>query len=288
MPKSSEDGKILVVDDSPLFRSYLKNFLNSNYSLEVEEITSAREFSRYLSTFGLSSLLLIILDIFLPDGDSLEVIQKYREISGEKEIPFIVVSARIDSSKAVQALRAGAKDIITKPVNLDRLKERIDHILSSKYSFKERKSVREYYDRIRNEVKRAQRGNYLLSLVLAGIFTADTLHAFYKESSYRRIVELESKYPDKLRGVMRETDSIINLSPTEYLFILPFTDKEGVLTVQKKLENIYNVLIPEEERKKLLLVMGSATFPEDGKNPDELIAKLETDFKEKFSEFQKG
>ncbi|HBT20550.1 MAG TPA: hypothetical protein DEA47_04195 [Peptococcaceae bacterium] len=288
MPKSSEDGKILVVDDSPLFRSYLKNFLNSSYSLEVEEITSAREFSRYLSTFGLSSLLLIILDIFLPDGDGLEVIQKYREISGEKEIPFIVVSARIDSSKAVQALRAGAKDIMAKPVNLDRLKERIDHILSSKYSFKERKSVREYYDRIRNEVKRAQRGNYLLSLVLAGIFTADTLHAFYKESSYRRIVDLESKYPDKLRGVMRETDSIINLSPSEYLFILPFTDKEGVLTVHKKLENIYNVLIPEEERKKLLLVMGSATFPEDGKNPDELIAKLETDFKEKFSEFQKG
>ena len=257
----STDKKILVVDDSPIFRAYMKNFLSSRYSLEIEEITSARELYRYFSTFGVDNLLLIILDLYLPDGSGLEVLQNYMEVSGRKEIPFILVSARIDSSSAALALKAGAKDVLVKPVNLEKLRERIDVILSSEYRLKERRSVMEYYDQIRVEVKRAQRGNYPLSLLLAGIFTADTYHALYKESSYRRIIDLESRYPERLQGIMRETDNIVNLSPSEYFFILPFTDSEGVLTVKEKLEKVYNGLIPEEERKKLILVIGSATFP---------------------------
>lgn len=284
----STDEKILVVDDSPIFRAYMKNFLSSRYSLEIEEITSARELYRYFSTFGADNLLLIILDLYLPDGSGLEVLQNYREVSGRKEIPFILVSARIDKSSAALALKAGAKDVLAKPVNLEKLRERIDAILSSEYRLKERRPIMEYYDQIRVEVKRAQRGNYPLSLLLAGIFTADTYLAFYKESSYRRIIDLESKYPERLQGIMRETDNIVNLSPSEYFFILPFTDSEGVLTVKEKLEKVYNGLIPEEERKKLIMVIGSATFPKDGKNPDELISKLETDFKEKFSSPKKG
>ncbi|MEW5921893.1 MAG: response regulator [Bacillota bacterium] len=284
----STDKKILVVDDSPIFRAYMKNFLSSRYSLEIEEITSARELYRYFSTFGADNLLLIILDLYLPDGSGLEVLQNYMEVSGRKEIPFILVSARIDSSSAALALKAGAKGVLVKPVNLEKLRERIDVILSSEYRLKERRSVMEYYDQIRVEVKRAQRGNYPLSLLLAGIFTADTYHALYKESSYRRIIDLESKYPERLQGIMRETDNIVNLSPSEYFFILPFTDGEGGLTVKEKLEKIYNGLIPEEERKKLIMVIGSTTFPKDGKNPDELISKLETDFKEKFSSPKKG
>ncbi|MEW6622139.1 MAG: response regulator [Bacillota bacterium] len=279
----SMDKKILVVDDSPIFRAYMKNFLSSRYSLEIEEITSARELYRYFSTFGVDNLLLIILDLYLPDGSGLEVLQNYMEVSGRKEIPFILVSAGIDSRSAALAFKAGAKDVLVKPVNLEKLRERIDVILSSEYRLKERRSVMEYYDQIRVEVKRAQRGNYPLSLLLAGIFTADTYHAFYKESSYRRIIDLESKYPERLQGIMRETDNIVNLSPSEYFLVLPFTDSEGGLTVKEKLEKVYNGLIPEEERKKLILVIGSATFPKDGKNPDELILKLETDFKEKFS-----
>ncbi|WP_242647921.1 response regulator [Candidatus Desulforudis audaxviator] len=279
----STNGKILLVDDSPLFRAYLKNFINSKYSLEIEEITSTRELSRYLSTFGVDNLLLIIIDLYLPDGNGLEVLHQYREVSGGKEIPFLLVSARIDSSSAALALKTGAKGIIAKPVNLEKLREKVDAILLSEYRLKERASVIEYYDQVKVEVKRAQRAKYPLSLLLAGIFTTETFHALYKESSYHRIIDLKSKYPEKLRGIMRETDSIINLSPSEYFLILPFTDSEGILAVKKKLEKIYCELIPEEERNTLIMVIGTATFPKDSEKPDELISKLEIDFKEQFS-----
>jgi len=254
--------------------------------MESIEIASAKEFHHYLSSYGIDHLALIFTEAILPDGSSLEVINSYKKICGIEDIPFIVISAQINSELFSKSLEVGAKDILIKPVNQEKLQKKVDRILSVKLILQKRKSVRNYYDQIRNEVKRAQRGNYNLSLFLAGIFSAENLNAYYRESSYRQVIDLEKRYPFKLQAMIRETDSIFNLSPSDHLFFFPFTNKEGMQSIRSKIEQMYINTIPEEERNSLLLVTGSATFDQDGNEPDELIAKLETEFKDLFSKME--
>lgn len=65
---------------------------------------------------------LVILDLGLPDGDGLEVIEQLRTYTN---IPIIVLSARDAESSKVQALELGADDYLTKPFGANELLARV-------------------------------------------------------------------------------------------------------------------------------------------------------------------
>jgi len=275
----ASNKKLLVVEDSPLFRVSMSNFLKTHYAFEIEEFNSVRELTEFLKKTDPEEILLIILDQYLPDGTGLEAISSYMEEHENYKLPFILVSASVDKETVTRAFKQGAKDVITKPVNYEKLKERLDNIIAPEYMVKEKKSIMDYYSQIMNEVKRARRGDYNLSIAMAGIFQKTDFKSIHKESFYRQIIDLEKKYPDELQKTMRETDTIVSLSPSEYLFILPFTDKKGTEVIVKKISTIFDQLVSEEERKNLVMVTGTSTYPDDGDSLDKLIAKIEEDFK---------
>ncbi len=283
----STKNKLIIVDDSPLFRVRLSNFLKQHYSFDIEELNSIREMNDYLNTIDLEDVLLIILDLHLPDGNGLAAIKNYRQVSGSAAIPFIMVSARVNKETVAAAYIEGAKDVVAKPVNYEQLKDRIDRIISPDQAAKETKSIMDYYKQIQMEVKRAQRGNYEVSIVLAGIFQKMDSKSVYKESSKNQVMDLEHKYPEELQKVMRETDAIISLSPSEYLFVLPFTGADGVSMIQEKLIGIFIYTVTSEERDNLLMIIGSATYPGDGDTTDQLISCIEEDFKNQFQSYYK-
>ncbi len=278
----SGNSKMLVVDDSPLFRVRIANFLRSHYTFDIEELNSAQELINYLEHTQPEEILLIILDLYLPDGSGLDAISKIRKKSNYPNLPFILVSARVDRETVARAFREGAKDVITKPVNHEKLKERLDNIIAPEYIVKDKKTIMDYYSQIMNETKRAQRGNYNLSIVLAGIFQKSDLKSIYKEGFYRQVIDLEQRYPKELQKKMRETDTITSLSPSEYLFVLPFTHKNGTEVIREKILQVFNELVSEKDRESMLMIIGAATFPDDGESTDDLIAKLEENFKQQF------
>ncbi|MHB1687234.1 MAG: sigma-54-dependent transcriptional regulator [Ignavibacteriaceae bacterium] len=116
---------ILVVDDEKLIRWSLKQYLlkDSFNILEAETVKAALDL---VSEFEPD---LIILDQRLPDGTGIEFIQKLREMSFDN--PIIMLSAVDSSSVAVQAMKLGAFDYITKPINFDELKIIVEKSLES-------------------------------------------------------------------------------------------------------------------------------------------------------------
>jgi len=278
-----QPGKLLIVDDSPLFRTRITDFLKTHYSFKIEEFNSVRELDDYFNNTSIKEVLLIVLDLYLPDGNGLSAIQKLKQKNGFPEIPFLLVSTRIDKNTVALAYNEGAKDVIAKPINYEKLKQRIDSIISPEYKIKEKKSIMDYHHQITNELKRAQRGNYHLSIILAGIFQKVDFKSAHKDSSYHKVIDLEKKYPEELHKVMRDTDTIVSLSPSEYLFILPFTDKNGTTTIRKKIHQLFNALITNNEKENLLMVVGASTYPVEGETTDELILKLEENFKKQFA-----
>ncbi len=110
------DGQlIVVVDDEELIRTWLGEKLRSaGYS--VETAATGAEGRRLVTD---ASPALMLLDLRLPDGDGIRLLQEFRDI--DRELIVIIVTAYGDIDTAVEAVKGGAYDFIEKPVEFDAL-----------------------------------------------------------------------------------------------------------------------------------------------------------------------
>jgi two-component system NtrC family response regulator len=107
--------QLLVVDDEHSLRRLLEKELSSDLRV-VSTAGTARE---ALTLLRRKQFDVIVLDIQLPDGNGLELLERFRKASFGAEIILITGFGDIDS--AVDAMKRSAYDYITKPFNLDRL-----------------------------------------------------------------------------------------------------------------------------------------------------------------------
>ena len=107
--------KILVVDDERLIRQSLEKGLSG----QGYAIFSAGDGKNALRLAEEESPDLIVLDLKLPDLNGIEVLKSLREL--EKDMPVLVITAYGSIDTAIQAIRSGAYDYITKPFDLEAL-----------------------------------------------------------------------------------------------------------------------------------------------------------------------
>ncbi|WP_096704688.1 response regulator transcription factor [Magnetospirillum sp. 15-1] len=111
-------SRILVVDDEPQIRKFLRISLSAN-GYEVTEADSA---AAGLAAFRAQPPDLLVLDLGLPDMDGQEVISTVRETS---DLPIIVLSVRAQEQDKVEALDRGANDYVVKPFGVAELMARV-------------------------------------------------------------------------------------------------------------------------------------------------------------------
>lgn len=109
---------ILVVDDDPHVRRFLRTVLAGHGHLVYEAATVAEG----IAAFREHAPALLLLDLGLPDGDGLAVL---RTVRPDSRVPVIVLSARGQEGDKVAALDAGADDYLTKPFGTGELMARI-------------------------------------------------------------------------------------------------------------------------------------------------------------------
>ncbi len=113
-----EKKTILIVEDDKYIIHFLSvSFREENYGFQV-----AKSVKEAVSLFYANRPDVVILDLGLPDGDGMEVIERIREIA---DTPVIVVSARQEEDEKIRALDAGADDYVTKPFYMGELLARI-------------------------------------------------------------------------------------------------------------------------------------------------------------------
>ncbi|MBI3193298.1 MAG: sigma-54-dependent Fis family transcriptional regulator [Ignavibacteriae bacterium] len=116
---------ILIVDDEKLIRWSLKTEL----AKEGFSVLEAQDVAEGLDLFKQHDPDLIILDQKLPDGTGIDLLQQIKK--GEQILPVIMLTAYDKSDVAVQAMKLGAFDYVTKPVNMEELKMVIEKALES-------------------------------------------------------------------------------------------------------------------------------------------------------------
>ncbi|MBM4347643.1 MAG: response regulator, partial [Deltaproteobacteria bacterium] len=140
---------ILVVDDDPGARQSLEVILEDDYRVLSTE--SGPEAMKVLQG---ESVDLVLLDVNMPDMDGLEVLRRIRE--QEEEVDVIMVSALNLARKAVDAIRLGAYDYITKPY------EPLD-ILSSVHRALSKQKLNKELDFLRREVEAVRGFDQIIS-----------------------------------------------------------------------------------------------------------------------------
>ena len=120
--------RVLIVDDEPDIRELLEITLGrmSLATSSAEDLASARYL---LSTEEFS---LCLTDMKLPDGNGLELVEYIQQ--DYNQIPVAVITAHGTTETAIKALKSGAFDFISKPVDLQKLRNLVTSALRLSHS----------------------------------------------------------------------------------------------------------------------------------------------------------
>ena len=117
------ETKVFVVDDDDQVRGAMSVILEDNGHV-VEAFSSCEAF---LAAFHPVDKACLLIDAYLPGMTGLELLQKLRQDG--HYLPAIMITGNSDVSVAVQAMKAGARDFIEKPIGREELIASIGHAL---------------------------------------------------------------------------------------------------------------------------------------------------------------
>jgi two-component system response regulator HydG len=144
----AEKPKILVVDDEESHRIMLKAVLGA----EGYMVAEAADGTEALAAVGKGAFDVILLDLRMTSMDGIEALGEIRKIS--PQVPVLIMTAYASVKTAVEALKAGAFDYLTKPLDIDELKILIEkamdhyHLRAENLVLKERLGDRFDFSRI--------------------------------------------------------------------------------------------------------------------------------------------
>ncbi|MGB5819729.1 MAG: sigma-54 dependent transcriptional regulator [Saonia sp.] len=121
-------SKILVVEDESAIRRVLVKILSEEN--EQYQVSEAEDGLKGLEIIKKEDFDLVLCDIKMPKMDGVEVLEAARSI--KPEIPFIMISGHGDLDTAVNTMRLGAFDYISKPPDLNRLLTTVRNALDRK------------------------------------------------------------------------------------------------------------------------------------------------------------
>jgi DNA-binding NtrC family response regulator len=135
-------GNLLVVDDEPAVRQSLASWFRQD-GFWVESAENANEALRLLRDRAFD---VVLLDIKMPGMDGMELLDHIHRI--DPRIAVIMITAFASVETAVQALKQGAFDYVTKPVNPDELSHLVLRAMEQRRLAKENTQLREAMEEI--------------------------------------------------------------------------------------------------------------------------------------------
>ena len=286
--RSGNKPNILVVDDEEILRSMLFDLLNDE-GYEVEVAAGGLE---GISKINTKHYDLIMTDILMPEVTGMEVLAKAKEIYPDSDV--IVMTGYASVETAVQSMRLGAADYITKPFNIDQIRIIISRTLGIK-ALKRKAEEGDFYKKLsridgltevynhrtfhqllESEVSRAKRYNRSLSFMMLDI---DNFKVF-NDSNGHPMGDIALK---QLAWIFikscRDCDFIARYGGDEFAIIFPETDKSEASFIGKRLRRIVEESRFDKEEVlpggTLTISIGLASFPEDAEDKNTLIANAD-------------
>jgi two-component system response regulator PilR (NtrC family) len=151
--------RALIVDDELNIRKVLRVILEEN-NLEVNEAGSVSE---SVATIKDNYFDMAIVDLRLPDGSGINVLKTIKENSPDTVV--LVITAFASTETAVETMKAGAYDYVTKPFNVDEIRIILKNI-SDKILLENRvKELQQYADEYQNMIGKSESMQRLFKVI---------------------------------------------------------------------------------------------------------------------------
>jgi len=132
--------RILVIDDEPNVRTVLAMLLED----DGYEVTTAEDGQKGMSMIDSSpDLDLVISDLKMPGADGMALLRSLKQQG--RDVPLVMITAYGTIEKAVEAMKSGAADFITKPFNKDVIRHVVHKLLTTEDLRKENDLLRQAF-----------------------------------------------------------------------------------------------------------------------------------------------
>jgi CheY-like chemotaxis protein len=128
MGSTNTNKTILVIDDSTTNVVLLQAVLN-NKGYTIETAFNVKD---ALAVMNRKMPDLILLDLLMPRINGYEFLKEIKADYKTNKIPVIVVSALTDQENIQRSMDLGANEFITKPVDIQKLLEKVDSVLKNR------------------------------------------------------------------------------------------------------------------------------------------------------------
>ncbi len=130
---------VLVVEDDPMVAQLHEHYLSQIKGYKLCDIANNGDTA--LKLLAQKNYDLLILDIFMPTMDGLQLLSKIRD--NAYDVDVIIVSAANDKDKIKQALRLGAVDYIIKPFEFERFNLALNNYLKRYHIVEEQNTIKQ-------------------------------------------------------------------------------------------------------------------------------------------------
>jgi excisionase family DNA binding protein len=124
--KGHSRKRILIVDDEPAVVAFIESALRLTGAYELATATDGFDAGQQVITFEPD---LIVLDIMLPGMDGFEVCSRVKTDPGTAHVKILAVTGFVTEENIRKMLRAGADDYLGKPLKIQDLLDKVEHLL---------------------------------------------------------------------------------------------------------------------------------------------------------------
>ena len=130
---------ILIVDDEKVVAGVIAECLRK-HDLNADIVNSGKEALEYADKHNPD---LIVLDLFMPEMDGYEVLEKLKSQDATKYIPVVMLTSKISQEHKIKALDMGAEDYINKPYDAEEVVARVKAVLRRAGSCSSERKIRD-------------------------------------------------------------------------------------------------------------------------------------------------
>jgi two-component system, cell cycle response regulator len=240
--------KVLIADDDTISRRILQVAL-TKWGYETVATQNGREAWEVLQQTDAPRM--AVLDWMMPELDGIEVCQEVRKQSGQSYTYLLLLTSKSHKAEIIAGLNAGADDYLTKPVDLEELRVRLQagrrilDLETKLVAAQEELRIQATHDvltglwnraavlqALEQEIVRAKRERTSFGVVLTDVDSFKLVNDKYGHIAGDRVLEETAK---RMHAVARPYDVVGRYGGEEFLIVCPGCNESDVVTVAERI-----------------------------------------------------
>jgi diguanylate cyclase (GGDEF)-like protein len=262
---SLEPFKILIVDDSPSLADYYALALQSA-GMEVRVVTEPLKTLDVMRDFSPE---LILMDLYMPECNGLEMAKVIRQLEAYISIPIVFLSSEQNIQTQLEAMDKGADAFLTKPIQANHL------VASVSARLKRYRKLRSFMvkdgltgllnhtkckEELDLEMKRVQRLGSVMVFAMLDIDFFKNVNDNYGHAAGDRVLKSLSRM---LQQRLRKTDIVGRYGGEEFAVILKDTDTASAFTALDEVRKAFALIAHQSDKGDFFVTFsgGLAAYP---------------------------